>query len=160
MSDELERYKQKRAQERVRRESVVENLDAEWHILKSEARSLDGQEIEGEELRWIEASRSPALILGNVAAFFETHETRVRGVLTKECSVRFDRRPLGSGEMWADKENRLQVLRWVLTLVPDNEHVGCWLVQLTQPPLTASALVRKIAVRLAERSLQYKQEYG
>jgi hypothetical protein len=163
MYDELERYKRNNEQQKIRRESVAENQEAEWHILKSEAQNLDKQSVAGEQFQWVEDEQSPALVLGNVAVFFEKRRkmVTVNGVLTTEFEyqVRFDRRPMRSGQLWVDPENRLQVLRWGLTLVPHDEHVACWLIQLGPPSLTTEAVVGKIAVRLAERSVEYKKEY-
>ena len=158
MTDELEDYKQKRAQEKEKRERITENIKPEWDVLKGVAQSLvmEGQDIEGEKFDWHPDQREPALILGMVAAVFQDRQQN--GKLT-ECLVRFDRKPLGPNQVWAaDEKNPLQSLVWSLTLVPVGEE-NLWLVSLQGQPLSALNLAKKIAVRLAEYHQQYKRHY-
>jgi hypothetical protein len=157
MADELEDYKQKLAREKDNRERIAAHIKPEWAILKSETESLvmDGQEIDGDKFEWHPDQHEPALILGKVAAIFQD---RQRNGILEECRVRFDRKPLGPGQQWADPERPFQFLTWSFTLVPRGEDL-LWLVQLQGEPLSSSALAKKIAVRLAEHHQEYKKHY-
>jgi len=157
VTDELEDYKQKRAQEKDNRERIAAQIKPEWAILKSEAESLvmDGQEIDGDRFEWFSDQNGPALILGQVGAIFQD---RQRNGKLEECGVRFDRKPLGPNQVWVDPKRPFQPLAWSFTLAPRGEDL-LWLVQLQGEPLSSSALAKKIAVRLAEYHQQYKKHY-
>ena len=61
MTDELEDYKQKRAQEKDNRERIAAQISPEWAVLKGEAESLvmDGQEIDDDRFEWLSDQNEP-----------------------------------------------------------------------------------------------------
>jgi hypothetical protein len=128
--------------------------EKEWQRLKERVRQItEGKMLGADHFEW---SPYPApcpdfLKLKDVALSFESGT--VVGDAPQKYRVVFSRRPLRSGEMWADREP-IPAERWWLSVEAESG-VMYWAVRDSRARLTTEKFADHIAMQLVE----YQQRY-
>src|SRR5579863_702593 len=113
MAESFDEFKHEDSRTQQNRERLTTEVMSEWVVLKGFVSQFakDGHDFRGQKFEWLPYPHSEFLCLNYVAAALLDRTERIGGA-SQKYSVRFDRRPLGSGQTWADDKSRLQALEW------------------------------------------------
>jgi len=159
MSESFDEFAQGYSQNQHNRERLTTEAASEWVVLKGFVSQFakDGREFGGQKFEWLPYPHSEYLCLSYVAAALLDRTERIGGAAKKFC-VRFDRRPLGSGRVWADEKSRLEALEWSLKPTIEGEDI-VWSVRELEETFSSAALANKIAIELSKYHVSYEDAY-
>lgn len=162
MTEDFDQFAQQHSRskeiEQQNRERLAQETKSEWAVLQGLVSrfGLDDKEFGGNKFKWAaySASRAEFLRLKDVAVTLLDQGER-NGV-PQNCRVRFTRRPLEPGHVWAESKEPLEPLEWSLEPVIKGERLA-WSVLELRETLSSGDLAEKIAIQLSKYHVAYER---
>src|SRR5579863_5557712 len=112
MSSSFDEFAEGYSRSQENRARLITDATSEWVVLKGFVSqfALDGREFSGRKFEWFPEPHSAFLALNHVAVVLS--DRNVGTGAPPVFRVRFDRRPLGPGRLWADERSPLDAFQW------------------------------------------------
>jgi hypothetical protein len=159
MPESFDEFAREDSENRQNHEKMTTEAASEWVVLKGFVSQFakDGREFREQKFEWLPYPHAESLCLNFVGAALLDRTERSAGAAQK-FSVRFDRRPLGSGQVWAEDKSRLEALEWSLKPAVEGEDL-VWSVPQLGQTLSSAALADRIAIELSKYHASYEEAY-
>ena len=124
--DNFEQYSRRREREQEVQEKLLRDSKPEWVVLQGFTKTLADElkGIDGFRFEWVSDPSAPRLVISAVAATFLWRERPGKPI---ECRVRFDRKPLGSNQVWVDDRSPLEPVEWTLMPIVEGDEIK-WMI--------------------------------